>query len=283
MSKGTACITGATSGIGRAFARALAHEGYSLILTGRREDKLRELSEELQRGNGGGPVEVIIGDLSEPGTCGALAHRLSGQDDLEVLIHNAGYGHRQSFLEAPAEELRAMGELHMQCSVELIRTAVPVIAEGCGRPAASDMAGGGGGTVPVRKPAVVLVSSLAAFMPAPGPAMYTATKAFHIFLGRALQPDLASRGIRLQVLCPGFTHTDFHDRLEWGAERRRNRGLVRWMTAEEVVDRSLRRLRGRSAWSNPVYVPGWSNRLLLLSVKLLPRRLYLFLISRFRF
>jgi uncharacterized protein len=272
MSKGTVCITGATSGIGRAFARELAREGYSLILTGRREAQLRELSEELQRENRGGPVEVIIGDLSEPGSCDTLADRLAGQGDLVMVIHNAGYGHRQSFLEAPVEELRAMGELHMQCSVRLVRTAVPVIAER-----------GTHEGEPDRTPAVILVSSLAAFMPAPGPAMYTATKAFLIFLGQALQPDLASRGIRLQVLCPGFTHTDFHDRLDWSTERRRNRGLVRWMDAEEVVRRSLRRLWRKSLWSNPVYVPGWSNRALLLSTKLLPRRLYLFLISRFRF
>ena len=256
--KSTACITGATSGIGRAYARALAAEGYSLILTGRRETELRALAEELET-----PAEVVIGDLRELAVCTSLAARLESCPDLALLVHNAGYGHQQSFLDASPQELREMGELHMQCTVTLLRAVVPVI--------------GGSGA------AVILVSSLAAFMPAPGPAMYTATKAFMVFLGRALQADLVARGIRLQVLCPGFTHTDFHDRLEWGAARRQNRGLVRWMRSEDVVARSLRRLRRGSAWRDPVYVPGWSNRLLLLFVRVMPRRLYLLAISRFRF
>lgn len=268
MKHGTVCITGATSGIGRAYARQFAARGYSLILTGRRERELRALTEELPV-----QVEVRVGDLREPAVCADLAARLESCSDLAVLVHNAGYGHNHSFLESPPGELREMGELHMQCTVELVRAAVPAISGG----AIS------GGANPDRGGAVILVSSLAAFMPAPGPAMYTASKAFMVFLGRALQADLASRGIRIQVLCPGFTHTDFHDRLEWGPERRRNRGLVRWMAADDVVERSLRRLRRSSPWSNPVYVPGVSNRVLLAMVRWMPRRLYLVAISRFRF
>lgn len=261
MNTGTVCITGATSGIGRTYARALAAEGHALILTGRREVELRAFAEELAV-----PTEVVIGDLRDPEVGSNLAERLAACPDLVMLIHNAGYGHRNSFLTAPPQDLRDMGELHMQCTATLVHAAVPAIAR-------AHVSGG----------AVILVSSLAAFMPAPGPAMYTATKAFMIALGRAIQPDLATRSIRLQVLCPGFTHTDFHDRLDWSAERRRNRGFVRWMRAEDVVKRSLARLRRGSPWSDPVYVPGWSNRLLLIMTRLLPRRLYLYLISRFRF
>jgi uncharacterized protein len=254
---GTACITGATSGIGRSFAEALASQGYRLIVTGRREEQLRHLAEQL-------PVacEVFLGDLCDPAVCAALSERLRATGDLRMVVHNAGYGHDASFLETPVAALRAMGQLHVQCAVELARVGAEAM--------------GSGG-------ALILVSSLAAFTPAPGPAMYTATKAFQVALGTALQADLAARGIRLQVLCPGFTHTEFHDRLAWDAARRENRGLVRWMRADEVVRRSLRRLRGRSPWAYPVYVPGWSNRLLLALVRLIPRRLYLLLISRMRF
>lgn len=229
---------------------------------------MRALAEELRV-----PAEVMIGDLREPAVCAGLAARLESCPDLVLLVHNAGYGHRTPYFESAPRELREMGELHMQCTVELLRAAVPAI---------NRRRQEGGGADP-GMPAVILVSSLAAFMPAPGPAMYTATKAFMVFLGRALQADLAQQGIKLQVLCPGFTHTDFHDRLEWDEKRRQNRGLVRWMQAEEVVRRSLRRLRRRSAWSDPVYVPGFSNRLLLMLVRLMPRRLYLAAISRFRF
>jgi len=165
---GTACI----------IAEALASQGYRLIVTGRREEQLRHLAEQL-------PVacEVFLGDLCDPAVCASLSERLRATGDLRMVVHNAGYGHDASFLETR----------------------------------------GGDGE----------------------------------------QADLAARGIRLQVLCPGFTHTEFHDRLAWDAARRENRGLVRWMRADEVVRRSLRRLRGRSPWAYPVYVPGWSNRLLL--------------------
>ena len=105
--------------------------------------------------------------------------------------------------------------------------------------------------------------------------MYTTTKAFLVELGRALQPELVARGIATQVLCPGFTHTDFHDRLEWSQDRRRNRGLMRWMTAEEVVARSLRRLCRASLRKPPVYIPGVTNRLLRWLVRLIPHRVYL--------
>jgi short-subunit dehydrogenase len=257
MKMGTACVTGASSGIGSAFAEALAREGYHLILTGRREDPLRLLADKLPV-----PCEVFLGDLREPSICARLSSRLRECADLRMVIHNAGYGHDASFLETPVQALREMGELHVQCATELTRVGAEVM--------------GTGG-------ALILVSSLAAFTPAPGPAMYTATKAFQVALGTALQADLADQGVRLQVLCPGFTHTGFHDRLDWDAERRKNRGLVRWMRAEEVVRRSLRRLHRRSPWAHPVYVPGWSNRLLLLLVRLTPRRLYLALISRMRF
>jgi short-subunit dehydrogenase len=82
--------------------------------------------------------------------------------------------------------------------------------------------------------------------------------------------------VRVQLLCPGFTHTDFHDRLGWAAERRRDRGIVRWMTAAEVVRRSLRALDGprRRLWRDPVYVPGGFNRLIVAILRWMPRRMY---------
>ncbi len=271
MNFGTVCVTGATSGIGRAYARALADRGHALILTGRREEALREFANELDT-----PVEVITGDLRDPATCTALGDRLAACRDLVMLIHNAGYGHRAPFMATSPGELREMGELHMQCSAVLLRAAVPAITDAISRNS-TDTGRPGRRAAP---PAVILVSSLAAFTPAPGSAMYTSTKAYQITLARALQPELVSRGIRAQVLCPGFTHTDFHDRLDWSADRRRNRGIVRWMHAEDVVGRSLRRLDRAPPRANPVYVPGFSNRVILALLRLMPHRLYLALSGR---
>lgn len=264
-----ACITGATSGIGRAYAEGLARRGFDLIVTGRRSEQLHAVARAIQTEDSTRRVEIVIGDLTSPATVDDLAQTLRETTHLRVLIHNAGYGHRSPFFETEAHELREMAVLHMETAGQLVRAAVPTITE-------SLRTAGAAGTDSQAFPAaVVLVSSLAAFTPMPGPAMYTSTKAYLVELGRALQPDLAIRGIATQVLCPGFTHTNFHDRLRWSQDRRRSRGLVRWMSAEEVAERSLKRLRHASLRRQPVYIPGLTNRLLRLLVRLTPHRIYL--------
>jgi short-subunit dehydrogenase len=272
--KPVACITGATSGIGRAYAVALARRGFDLIITGRREEQLRAVAREIQHEDSSRKVRVVIGDLTSTTAVDDLARMLSATANLSVFIHNAGYGHRRPFFETEPDDLHDMAVLHMEAATRLIRAAVPAITttvdRRSGEPATARFGERGGGSA-----AVVLVSSLAAFTPMPGPAMYTSSKAFLVELGRALQPELTARGIATQVLCPGFTHTDFHDRLEWSQDRRRSRGLVRWMNAEEVVARSLRRLSRASFQASPVCIPGATNRLLRAMVRLIPHRLYL--------
>lgn len=273
---GTVCITGATSGIGRVYALEFARRGYRLIVTGRREEHLRRVLEEARRRrdtegarSGAGQREarppredeMIVGDLRDAAVRHAVENAIDATEDLSVLVHNAGYGHRTSFLETPTEDLIAMGTVHMQSAVAFVHRALTRIDA-----ARSDA-----------QPAIVLVSSLAAFIPAPGPAIYTSTKAFLVSLGRALHPAAAQRGIAFQVLCPGFTHTEFHDRLEWSLERRRDRGFVRWMSPESVVTASLRdlsRRHRRGMWRDPVFVPGWTNRVARFLLTVVPRRLY---------
>jgi short-subunit dehydrogenase len=253
----TVCITGATSGIGRALAVKFAEVGFSLILTGRREEQLRAVADSLHV-----TTELFVGDLREPEICHALAARIRQCTTLHGFVHNAGYGLQEPFVSASSDDLRRMGELHVQCTAELVQAAMDQIKPGG---------------------LIMLVSSLASFLPAPGPAMYTATKTFQTALGKALQPELIRRNIRLMVLCPGFTHTDFHDRLGWSAERRANRGLVRWMHADIVALRAFRKIMRQSVWADPVYVPGFSNKVLRALSVILPRRVYLYLVRSFAF
>lgn len=255
----TACVTGASSGIGRAIAVRLAELGYDLIVTGRQEARLTELAREVATSYDR-TTSIVIGDLREPAACTTLIDTLTSTEQLEVLVHNAGYGHRDGFLATPTHEIREMGEVHMQCTAALIREVYPLIAAG---PHFGALGG----------PAIVAVASMAAFIPVPVPAIYTASKAFMVALVKALHPQAARDGVRMVVLCPGFTHSTFHDRLDWSAERRRNQGLVRWMTSEEVARRTVERLRAHPG-RNPVYVPGLSNRILLAVVRRIPWLLY---------
>ena len=246
----SACITGASSGIGRAFADQLAALGYDLILTGRRREVLEGVAQELRRRHGG-TVDISVGDLAQPETVQRLSEQLNNRP-VDLLIHNAGFGHPGPFWETPLEDLAAMRAVHMGAATDLLHGVLRR-------------------TPP---PKVILVSSLAAFLPAPGPALYTATKTYLVALGRALAPLFAQRGGTLQVLCPGFTHTEFHDRLDWDQERRRSRGLIRWATADAVAAASLRALERRSPWADAVFVPGLANRVLRRALVLIPRRVY---------
>lgn len=256
-----ACVTGASSGIGRSLAVQLAADGYDLLITGRRRERLEELARELAE-RYGRRVEIMVGDLSDSAEISRLSERIADDRTLALLVHNAGYGHATDFVDTPAEDLLAMGRVHMQCAVSLVRAALAPLRASSSTPGSP-------------RPGIILVSSMAAFAPLPGAAMYSSTKAFLVWLGRALQPVCIDAGIRLQVLCPGFTHTDFHDRLDWSADRRRSRGVVRWMHADEVARRALLRLKRDSLARRVVYVPGWTNRFMLLLIHLMPHRLYL--------
>ncbi len=288
MRSASACITGATSGLGKAYAIALARLGYRLIISGRRRDTLADLAGDTSaliaaaRGSDDIPerphVETVIGDLRERNVREALRNKLSGRDDLEILIHNAGYGLPASFLESSTDDVVGMGDVHMQSAVEFISAAFPRIVSGASR-SEDPRSEAKLGFAPL-PPSIILVSSIAAFLPAPEQAMYTASKRFLVELALALQPEMSQKGVHIQALCPGFTHTEFHDRLGWTAEARRNRGIVRWMAAEEVVRRSLRHLARRRGTSNPVYIPGWTNRLIVLIGRMTPRRLYGYLVMK---
>lgn len=245
-----ALITGASSGIGAAFARRLAREGYDLIITGRGEGRLKALADELSRAHGVA-VEIIVADLADPKGVEALVERIRAAPDLGVLINNAGFGSSKPFHEDDLKGQEAMVKVHILATMALTYAAIPnMIKRGSG--------------------AIINVSSLAGYAPLPGTATYSGTKAFLSAFSEALSLELARTGVKVQALCPGFTKTEFHSRLGIDTSRMRSRGLIRWMAPEEVVEASLNCL----AKGRVICIPGGGNRAIFHLLRLIPRRLY---------
>jgi uncharacterized protein len=246
---GVCVVTGATSGIGAAFAESFARRGFDLVLVGRREEALSRRAAHIT-GSHGVRVRVMVCDLASGSDLARLEAELSGEPRLEVLVNNAGFGLGRPFLEEPRDASSRMVDVHCRAVMRLVHAALP------------PMLAAGRGTI-------INVASLAAFIPVAADPAYPASKAFLVSLSESLATAFGRRGIRVQALCPGFTRTEFHGRLGIPPERLRNRGPVRWMSAEQVVDCSLAALRrGRV-----VCVPGFWNRGLRAVVRLLPRRI----------
>lgn len=227
----TAVVTGASSGIGAAYARRLAAGGYDLILVARRKDRLVTLAEELNSSHGV-TAEVLAADLSEDTGLRMVEERIARTEDLEFLVNNAGFGTRGLFFQAPLEEQDRMHRLHVLATVRLSHAAL------------TRMVGRGRGNL-------VNVSSVAGFGQSPGNASYCATKAWMNSFTEGLFLDLAAAGspVRVQALCPGYTLSEFHDVSGIGREHVPARW---WMTAEDVVESSLRGLEDGSL----IVVPG---------------------------
>ena len=252
-------ITGASSGIGAAFARELGRRGFDLILTGRRREQLAQLAQELRRAHAI-QVEMIIAELADENALEQLAARVRSEAQLEMLINNAGFGtggapfHQQDYAVH-----QAMLKVHVQATVRLTYAALPTM-------------------LARRRGAIINVSSVAAFFPIPYQTMYSATKEFIRVFSEALAIELRGSGVQVQALCPGFTRTDFHARLGADPDRvYRTSGPMRAMSAEEVVEASLRCL----ARGEVICVPGAHNRFASYLPCLIPRRLQHWLLGRF--
>lgn len=245
VTKRTAVVTGASSGIGAVYARRLAADGYDLILVARRKVRLETLAEELERSHGV-RAEVLAADLTEEADLRKVEERIARAGDLEFLVNNAGFGTRGLFFRAPVEGQDRMHRLHVLAVLRLSHAAL-------------------GGMVARGKGTLVNVSSVAAFGQAPGNAGYCATKAWMNSFTEGLSLDLAAAGspVKVQALCPGYTLTEFHEASGIG---RAHVPAGWWASADDVVDASLRGL----ARGHAVVVPGWRYKLFALVLKALP-------------
>ena len=233
---GTAVITGASDGIGAAFARRLAGEGFNLVLAARRKKALDALAGELA-GACGIRARVIAADLSTDAGIARLETAIARERSIAMLVNCAGFGTRGFFADLEPATIDRMVQLHVAAMARLTRAALPRMIE-LGR-----------GTV-------INVSSLGAFFTTARYVVYSATKAFVNMFTLGLRDELADTGVQVQALCPGLTRTGFMRTEEY---RDFDYGAVpsfAWMEPEEVVDASLRALRRDRA----IVIPGTGNR-----------------------
>jgi uncharacterized protein len=241
-----AWVTGASTGIGAAFARRLAHDQFDLALVARSKSRLDDLAAELNQAHGVA-CDVFVADLTASDDLRRVGAAIAGDDGLELLVNNAGFGTSGPFAELdPAREAEEI-QLNIVALTQLTRAALPrLIGRGRG--------------------AIINVSSLAAFQPAPLNATYGATKAFVNSFTESLHEELRGSGVTVQALCPGFTRTEFQERA--GIDTSGIPGFA-WMSAEAVVDSSLAGLRR----GDVVVVPGLGNQVLATAIGAMPRSL----------
>lgn len=216
---GLALVTGASSGIGQAFAQRLGAQGYDLLVVGRRRGRLEELVAALPDVQ----VRPVVADLGTDAGVAAVAERCAAEA-VTVLVNNAGVAHYMPFAELPADKADELLHVKAVAPTMLARAAVP------------GMVARGEGTI-------INVSGMLAFS---GPAsldqlplrraVYTAALAFTLALSQVMHEELRSQGLRVQALCPGVVATEFHERqgLDLSAVPR--------MSADDVVTASLRSL-----------------------------------------
>jgi short-subunit dehydrogenase len=257
MDRRLALVTGASAGIGAAFARRLAAEGYDLALTARRRERLEALGEELRERHGAG-VWIAPADLSAPQGPQVVIDQLAAAGrPVAVLVNNAGYGLPGAFAQTAWADQRAQLQLMAVSPCELAHRLAPDMrAQGFGR--------------------IVNVASLAGLVPGmAGRTLYAATKSLMIKFSESLHLELRPHGVHVTALCPGFTYTEFHD--VNGSRAQISRATPRWAwgSAEAVVDAGWRAAQA----NRPVCLPGLVNKAAAALCRIVPDRLALEVIA----
>ncbi|MCX5768780.1 MAG: SDR family oxidoreductase [Candidatus Hydrogenedentes bacterium] len=235
----TALITGASSGIGAAFASILAQQEYNLLLVARRQAKLEALAGELA-GNHGVTADILVADLAQPGDVERVEQKIRLMPRLDMLVNNAGFGTMGHFADVELAKHLDMIHVHVIAAVRFTHAALP-------------------GMIARKHGDIINVSSGSAYLAMPNAVTYCSSKMYLITFAEALAKELEGTGVRVQTLCPGFTYTEFHDTPEFQDFKRTDISKGLWMNAEDVARESLAALDSNRA----VFIPGRKNRLLI--------------------
>ena len=248
MNSRTALITGASSGIGEAFAEVFAAHGFDLVITARREDRLRAVAARLEQLHGV-RVLVFVADHARRDTperlCAELAYRGL---TIDALVNNAGYGVPGKFIDSPWERHDDMLQVMVTGLAELMHRLLPgMIARGYGR--------------------IINVASLAGLVPAPaGHTLYAAAKALVIKFSEALSYEVRRHDIHVTAVCPGFTISEFHD-VTGTREQMNTLPSWMWMDSPTVARQGFEAVMA----GTPIYINGRVNRTIALLVRYLPQ------------
>ena len=243
----TTVITGASTGIGAAFARKLAALGRNVLLVARSEEKLITICNELGRMSGI-RAQYIALDLTEPGAAAKLFEETQKRGlEIDMLINNAGFGSMGPFAKLDGDRELEMIELNIRTLVDLTHRFL--------------------GPMRDRKQGTIInVASTAGFQPVPFMATYAATKAFVLSFSEAISEENRPFGIHVMALCPGVTETGFFE-----AARMDRPPMRSSESPEEVVDTALRGLKRKKS----SIISGWVNQLMILAIRFTPRSLVL--------
>jgi short-subunit dehydrogenase len=240
-------ITGASAGIGAAFARVYAAHGYDLALTARRADRLETLAAELRHAHG---VEVLVipADLAAPGAVNGLVAALEGHDrTVDALVNNAGYGLPGTYAATAWADQQAFLQVLLVAVCELTHTLLPgMIARGFGR--------------------IINIASLAGLVPGmPSHTLYGPTKSFLVRFSQSLHLETLGTGVQVTAVCPGLTRSEFHD---VNGTRQQVAALpaLAWRDADAVAREGYAAVEANKA----VCVTGWPNRIVAVLAKFLP-------------
>ena len=246
----TALVTGASAGIGRAFAEVFAANGFDLVVTARREERLHAISETLETAYGV-RVHVLPGDLAERRTPSLLVDRLA-RDGIVVdaLVNNAGYAVPGSFAKTDWQRQSDFLQVMVVAVAELTHLLLP-------------------GMIDRRFGRIVNVASLVGMLPAaPGHTLYAASKAFMIRFSESLAHEVARHGVHVTAVCPGFTYSEFHD-ITGTRETASRLPSFMWLDAATVARQGFEAVMA----GTPVHVTGRVNRAIAVLGRVLPYRL----------
>ena len=239
----TALVTGPTAGIGHSFARQLAERGHDLVLVSRDVARLEEVAGAL-RASYGVEVEVLAVDLTDRAELAAVERRLADRErPVELLVNNAGFGLKGRFLDNTADAEEAMLDVLVTAVLRLSHAALGPMTE----------RGSGG---------VINVSSVAAFLPR---GSYSAAKAWVNSFSEWAANEYRPRGVTVMALCPGFTRTEFHQRMDVGQDAAPD---FMWLDADQVVSTALRDFDRGKVFS----IPSAQYKVVTAAARVIPTR-----------